>query len=1155
MRAAAPAPFDDDAARARIRASLGESLLVEAAAGTGKTSEMVRRIVAVLAAGRARIQQVVAVTFTRKAAGELKLRLRQALDGARAEAPEASPERASLEDALARLEEAHVGTIHSFCAEILRERPVEAVVDPAFQELSDPEARRLYARAFREWAQDKLAGGAPGLRRALGRLARLDHQDPRPPLERLQQDGWKLIEWRGFPASWRREPFDRPSEIDALVLEVQSLAAQATQCPYKSDALVQALRPAQDLATWIDRAERGVNRDHDALEGLLIQLLRDLRRHKKKGKGTFAPHLRREEVVAARDRLAGRLEHFQRRADADLAALLRAEMGELVPRYDDIKRRAGGLDFVDLLVKVRDLLRQNPEVRRFLQRQFSHIFVDEFQDTDPLQAEILILLSADDPEQTDWLEVTPVPGKLFVVGDPKQSIYRFRRADVLLYQQVRSALTARGVGLVHLSQSFRAVRPLQECINAAFEPEFQEDPETGQPQYVPLEPPNQDLQSRDPQGAVPTVIALPAPHPYGYQGVSKDQVKRCLPASIAEFIDWLLHRSEWTVRHPDEPAPRVPLKERHICLLFRHYISYFTDTTREYLHALEARGIAHVLVGQRSFHQREEVETLRSALAAVEWPDDELSVYATLRGPLFGISDAVLFRFRETIGTLHPFRPAPENLEGDLQPITQALDLLHRLHGARNHRPIVETLHELLEATRAHAGFALRPAGHQVLANVHRIADLARNYELTGGISFRGFVEELEAQAERPSGAESPAVEEAAEGVRLMTAHTAKGLEFPVVILADVTTRLAWDRPDMYIDSRRGLCAMPLIGCQPWDLLEHQAEEAARDQAEGVRVAYVAATRARDLLVVPAVGDEPLGDSWVAPLHKALYPDRQNRRRSQPAPGCPPFGESTVLSSPPDYHGGEPFSIRPGLHQPERGTHAVVWWDPALWNLKREGGLGLRLETVLAEDAGGAAAARGQEQHQAWKQARSQAVRQGSKPRIDLFAATRAPETPPGPDIPIEVQATPRAPGRPGGAQFGALVHTLLRDADFDADRDALASLARSHARVLGSPPDHLDAAIEAVAQTLLHPLLDRARRAGRLHREWPLVFRLEDDRVLEGVLDLAFLEDDSWTIVDFKSDADLEPRRVKYERQLQWYVYALARLTGQPARGILLSV
>jgi ATP-dependent exoDNAse (exonuclease V) beta subunit len=1149
MRAAAPAPFDDPAARERIRTSLDESLLVEAAAGTGKTSEMVRRIVAVLAAGRARIQQVVAVTFTRKAAGELKLRLRQELDRARNAAPEPSPERANLEDALARLEEAHVGTIHSFCAEILRERPVEAIVDPAFQELSEPEARRLYARAFREWAQDKLAGGAPGLRRTLARLARLDLRDRRPPLERLQQDGWKLIEWRGFPAPWRREPFDRASEIDALVMEVQSLAAQAALCPYKSDALVQALRPAQDLATWIDRAESGVDRDYDALEGLLIQLLRDLRYHKKKGKGSFAPNLRREDVAAARERLVGRLEHFQRRADADLAALLRDEMAELISRYDEIKRRAGGLDFVDLLVKVRDLLRQNAQVRRFLQRQFSHLFVDEFQDTDPLQAEILILLSADDPGQTDWLEATPVPGKLFVVGDPKQSIYRFRRADVLLYQQARNALTARGVGLVHLSQSFRAVRPLQECINAAFEPEFQEDPETGQPRYVPLAP------EWEASGDQPTLIALPAPHPYGYRGVSKDQVDRYLPASIAEFLDWLLHRSGWTVRDAEEPALRLPIEGRHICLLFRHYISYSTDTTRDYLHALEARGISHVLVGQRSFHQREEVETLRTALAAIEWPDDELSAYATLRGSLFGISDALLFRFRETIGTLHPFRPAPANLEEDLQPIAQALDLLLRLHRGRNHRPIVETLHELLEATRAHAGFALRPAGYQVLANVHRIADLARTYELTGGISFRGFVEELEAQSERPSGAEAPAVEEAAEGVRVMTAHTAKGLEFPVVILADVTTRLAWDRPDMYIDSRQGLCAMPLIGCQPWDLLEHQAEEAARDQAEGVRVAYVAATRARDLLVVPAVGDEPLDDSWVAPLHKALYPARQNRRRSQPAPGCPPFGDSTVLSTPPDYRGGEPFSIRPGRHQPERGTHSVVWWDPALWNLKREGGLGLRLETVLAEDADGAAAPRGQEQYQAWKQARSQAVDQGSKPRLDLFAATRAPEPPPGPALPIEVQATPRAPGRPSGPRFGALLHTLLRDADFDADRGALNSLARSQARLLGSPPDHLDPAIEAVAQALQHPLLERARRAPRVQREWPLLFRLEGDRMLEGILDLAFLEDDAWTIIDFKSDADLEPRRAKYERQLQWYVYALARLTGRPARGILLSV
>ncbi len=162
--------LDDRAARERIRTSLGESLLVEASAGTGKTTELVARIVAVLASGVTTIDHIVAVTFTNKAAGELKLRLRQELDNARGTAA-SEVERANIENALEHLEEASIGTIHSFCAQILRERPVEAVVDPAFEELSEQQASRIFERAFRAWIQRKLAEGAPALRRALVRLA------------------------------------------------------------------------------------------------------------------------------------------------------------------------------------------------------------------------------------------------------------------------------------------------------------------------------------------------------------------------------------------------------------------------------------------------------------------------------------------------------------------------------------------------------------------------------------------------------------------------------------------------------------------------------------------------------------------------------------------------------------------------------------------------------------------------------------------------------------------------------------------------------------------------------------------------------------------------------------------------------------------------
>src|SRR5262249_24990452 len=177
------------------------------------------------------------------------------------------------------------------------------------------------------------------------------------------------------------------------------------------------------------------------------------------------------------------------------------------------------------------------------------------------------------------------------------------------------------------------------------------------------------------------------------------------------------------------------------------------------------------------------------------------------------------------------------------------LTLLAEFHRRRNWRAAVETVHALLEASRAHAAFALRPSGNQVLLNVYHIADLARAYELSGGISFRGFVEQLNSRAEREFNTEPPVLEDAAEGVRIMTVHAAKGLEFPVVILADMTAKIAQSNASKYIDPVARLAAIRVLGCSPWELLDHDEQESARDEAEGVRVAYVAATRARDLLV------------------------------------------------------------------------------------------------------------------------------------------------------------------------------------------------------------------------------------------------------------------------------------------------------------------
>lgn len=1142
----------DRAARRQIATSLDESLLVEAAAGTGKTTVLVERVIAVLQSGRTTVDRLVAVTFTRKAAGELKLRLRQELDRARENAP-GPDERRHLEAAVARLEEAHIGTIHSFCAEILRERPVEAGIDPAFREIDEEEATQRYGRAFQGWIERKLSEMPLGLQRSLSRMAIESSFGGSSPLGRLRDAGRNLAEWRDFPTPWERRPFDREQEIDRLLDEVDALSDHFHACPNRHDYLRRALEPAALFAIWVQRSESVGERDYDELEARLVDLERQLQNKLSwKGRGKwFSAEVPRETVLEERAHLLQELATFKNAADGDLAAQLHGELQEVVDDYGELKRRNGELDFLDLLLVTRDLVRDQAGVRHYLQQRFTHLFVDEFQDTDPLQAEILLLLAADDPAENDWTRARPTPGKLFLVGDPKQSIYRFRRADVLLYQQIKERLTTQdgGLSLVHLSRSFRSVRPLQQAINAAFGDQMSFDSRAGQPAYIPLDP------HRDGPADQPQIIALPAPEPFGRSRITKTQIESCLPDTVAAFVEWLTRDSGWVVEDPEERGSMRPIGPRDVAILFRRFLSWNRDVTERYLLSLEARGIPHLLVGGRSFHQREEVETLRAALTAIEWPDDELSVFATLRGDLFAIADHLLVQFRASSGTLHPFRPLGELENPELLPIADALAQLARLHRQRNHLPIVETIQQLLELSRAQAGFALRPAGNQVLANVQRICDLARSFEMRGGLSFRGFVERLNDEAERPGSSQAPVLEEGADGVRIMTAHAAKGLEFPVVILADITANLTRREAGLYVDVPNGLAAHKLLGCSPWPLQDNAELELDRDRAEAIRVAYVAATRARDLLVVPAVGTDPWETGWVSPLNAAIYPQRPAYRRAEPAPGCPPFGPTTVLRYAENFGGLPEEPIQPGRHQPLRGDHRVVWWDPRCLRLGTEGNLGLRREQILSPGENDDPARHGLDRYQAWHAAREKALEAGKRPQFEVVTPSEIQKPPVDFSPSLEMISLARPIPRPSGPRFGTLVHTVLRDVDYTADHETIRALAEMHARLLEADGEEVAAATTCVANALAHPLLQRAAQSAHCHREAPLTVALDNRQRIEGTLDLAFFENDTWTVVDFKTDTDLGASREKYLAQLAWYLKSLHLLTGAPVHGVLLGL
>jgi ATP-dependent exoDNAse (exonuclease V) beta subunit len=1152
----------DERAREAIETAIDDTLVVEAAAGTGKTTALVKRIVRVLAQGRADVREIVAVTFTEKAAGELKLRLRQQLEDERRNA--VSPEiHQRLNAAVQNLEEAHVSTIHGFCADLLRERPVEAAIDPLFRVLTEGQAERLFNDAFATWFQAVLASPPEGVRRSLRRASRSSRpgEDEDGPTERLRRAGFSLTEWRDFREPWTREPFDRADVIGRLIALVHELADLSKAPSYAGDNLFVDTEPVRRLSRDLKRMPSPAGDEaFDELESLLVELRknRDVKRARKGSGPTYAKGVTRAQVLDARDRLMVALDDFMLRADADLSALLHDELLACVDLYEELKAREGSLDFLDLLVRARDLIKSNTEVRSHFQGRFRRIFVDEFQDTDPLQAELLLLLAADDANETRWERITPVAGKLFIVGDPKQSIYRFRRADVDVYRRVCEMLVDRGATRVELRKSFRSAPNIQHVVNAAFAPLMDGDRDTHQARYVALEP------HRDDHAGQPSVVVLPVPKPYGQRFIAAREIEKCLPDAVGAYVDWLVNKSGWTVTERHAPTRRVPLEARHICILFRRFVSFGEDITRAYVEALEARGVKHLLVGGKAFHDRDEIETLRAALMAIEWPDDQLSVFATLRGALFAIGDEELLEYHHIAGKFHPFR-IPETLPPGLEPIRDSLTLLRSLHGERNRRPVSDTITALLDHTRAHVGFVLRPGGEQALANVLHVSELARQYELEGGMSFRGFVEALREAARGGQAAEAPILEEGSDGVRLMTVHKAKGLEFPVVVLADITARLTpWDA-SRHVDLERGLCALRIGGWSPKDLNDHKALEIAREQKEGERIAYVAATRARDLLIVPAIGDEPFTEGWVAPLNSAIYPAETERRVQHAAEGCPAFqSKDTVLERP----SGDPASrttVCPGAHRIATDpSHSVVWWSPEsqVLSLNVQAPFGLRRDDLIVKDVHPDVLRHGLDAYQAWKAGREADVTAAGRASIDVMTATKAAVAADLADIDetaVTVVDDLRRIPRPGGTRFGSLVHALLADAPLGGEGLAVLDLlAEAHGRILGAIKEEVESGRDLVREVLQHPLLkaaEQAAREGLCYREMPITYRLPSGVLVEGYVDLAFREGSSMVVVDFKTDRELDGALEQYRKQVSLYGSAIGQTAGLPTKIVLMRV
>ena len=471
----------DQEARDRIANDLDTNLLVEAGAGSGKTTAMVGRMVALIRTGKAEIDQIAAVTFTRKAATELRERFQERLEREYRQAVENGDDaaRENFARALASLDRCFIGTIHSFCARLLRERPLEAGVPPNFEEVTGPDEARLRTESWTRFL-DRLAG----------RDSRL--------LKRLAEVGLRPAQLRGafeelsdnpdvrYPA----EPVPRPeaAEIRPVREALEELLEDSLR-----------LLPEQEPENGWDDLQRkvrrldftrrfpGWRRTVDFFDALNYAVTASSRVTQYKWGGT-------KEVKAAAKALGERWEEFtaeggaaRRLLDQWLAHRYRIALRfarAAAGHYAAERLRLGRLNFQDLLLRAAALLREHPEARRDLGRRYRWILVDEFQDTDPVQAEVLFLLASED-DDSRWTRVTPRPGALFVVGDPKQSIYRFRRADITVYNQVKERFEQFGAVLT-LTANFRSRKPIETFVNRVFSGVFPPEATEHQAAFAPL---------------------------------------------------------------------------------------------------------------------------------------------------------------------------------------------------------------------------------------------------------------------------------------------------------------------------------------------------------------------------------------------------------------------------------------------------------------------------------------------------------------------------------------------------------------------------------------------------------------------------------------------------------------------------------------------
>jgi ATP-dependent exoDNAse (exonuclease V) beta subunit len=1107
----------DAGARSRIAEDLDANLVVIAGAGTGKTTALVGRIVELVRSGTP-LREIAAITFTEAAAAELRERIRAALEGATTDGNDA------MSAARHEVDEASIGTLHSFAQRILLEQCVDAGLPPNFEVLDDTADTADFEVRWAQFA-DRLfdepdAGPALTLGFALG----LRPTDLAAIAWNLHAH-WDRLEDGGLHylgAAPRCDDHWPATDARPVITALDLALSSMKWCTDDDDKMVAHLAGVVDDARTL-LIEAGPD------TYAVLQLLTTLPPFR-------CAHGRQENWSGHIGEVRARCAEAEQIRNDLLDEVRRAVLGDLVARLAvftlgaaEERRLEGRLTFHDLLVHARRLVRQGGECLALLQRRYRRLLIDEFQDTDPLQVELAARLVAATEGGADLSQAGP--GTMFVVGDPKQSIYRFRRADIEIFDDVATAV---GTTVV-LQTNFRSVPGVVDFVNVVFEKIFGAGG-PGQAAHHALEParpaaggagPDTSAAGGGPDSAGPVQLsfdallgdepppparARPAPARSGARPLapvvvtggplpaSMPEVRRCASSDAAAAITTMVGQG-WMVEDVDRGTQRAT-RWADIAVLI---------PARSALPALEEAfedvGVPYRLEGAALLWGAEEVREVLAVLRATDDPADSVAVLGALRSPGLACGDDDLVTWHQGHGTWDPRAPAPPGLED--HPVAVAMAVLDRLHGrlwwCEPSALVAATYEELRSFDLALVHRRPRDYWHRL----RWLQDQARLFDEAPGGTLRAFLAWAGLRAEgdgRVGGVGPPDPDD--DAVRVMTIHGAKGLEFPVVVLAGLERDQAdAPRPPAVVWTEDNVPEIHVGPFRSAGFEQAGLREQHLDLLEQHRLLYVGMTRARDHLVLCLHHKQRQGasDSSLAALVARICADNPTLSRRLPDIG--------------------PLDTRPPDSGPVRRPAPAATPLPPTWEADRS--------RLLAA-------------HRRRPVTTATAVAQHPATSEMSLPGGRRPADPGWPESPLVEWDHPDTARR-----IGRAVHAALADLDLATHRDATGrsadDVARERAMAQGVPA-HEEEVAALVGGALTSPtVLTAASR--RSWRELYVVTPIDNGGVLEGFVDLVYEDDDGLVIVDYKTDrhhGDGPADTAGHRLQVAAYAVALEASTGR---------